>query len=80
MLTYGQARAHALQCGILKSNTQAVPISGNRHDNPVYAFLAHPVESPEDGRVLYQSCFNLTASMMANLSIQYGIDYIVCYK
>ena len=81
MITQQQATKHADLCGLLEmAGTMAVPISGNAHDNPVSVFLAQPVINPEDMGVLYPTCMLLTASMMANLAIGYGVDYVVAFE
>lgn len=80
-LKHIHARRHADLCGLLEmTGTDAVPISGNAHDNPVSVFLAQPVTNPEDMSIIYPACMLLTASMMANLAVQYGLDYVVVFS
>ncbi len=73
-ITYKQARAHAQQCGVNIKRFQAVPVLRMNQSR----VLARDVVCPGFGDVLCKAGTTIHRDYAFMLSVQVGIDYIVC--
>ena len=76
MLSYKQARAHALSCGILGKGMQAVPVWCMKRPR----ILARDVIHPETMESFLLANTLVDPEFIRMMALHSGIDYIVCYK
>ena len=81
MLTYSQARTHAMACGMDLVNADAVPLDKviSRSASGRGAWLAYDVVHPEDLRVIYPAGYWIDKEDIPKLAA-IGVDYVVCQE
>jgi len=84
MISQDMARIHAWACDNIDASNQnerdAFAICADAGCNPQAVLLACPIVNPEDCSVLHAADSVVYAQRLAELSTQYGLDYIVAYK